>query len=435
MQMWRDRVVSILKVVSFLLALNIFFVAIKLLGAFKDIGSGVGEEMMAELAMRPVLGLLLGILVTSVIQSSSTTTSLVVGLAASGVFGDSPELAMAAAVPLVMGANIGTTVTNTIVSLGHIGDDEEFGRAFAAATVHDVFNFMTVVLLLPLQATTNFLGIISLRVASALEDAGGLRAASPLKLLVKPQVDTIKALFDHEIVVDFVLFAAIIVSVVTAFGFLTKRQHQGREGSLPKVGVIIALSALGVVIKTWHEFIFSKPMGLFICGLFLLLFALWVMVTIMRSVVLDRARTLFGKYVFTTPLRALMVGLLLTVLVQSSSVTTSLVVPLAGAGLVTLVQIFPYSLGANLGTTVTAFLAALSLGDPLALAVAIAHFFFNILGIAIIYPIKFIRNIPLRLAQLLASGAVRWKLLPVVYVLGVYVLVPILLLWLIGEAS
>lgn len=435
MQISRERVLAILKGLAFVLALNVFFVAIKLLGAFKDIGSGMGETMMAELATRPILGLLLGILITSIIQSSSTTTSIVVGLAATGVFGDAPVEAMRAAVPLIMGANIGTTVTNTIVSFGHVTDDEEFRRAFSAATVHDVFNFMTVIILLPLQMATNFLGRISVGLADALEQVGGLTLVSPLRYLVSPQVDAVKHLFDISAISDFVIIMALIVGVLTALGYLEKRQRLEKRGWGPLVGVVLVLSVVALAVKTWHPFIFSKPTALFVAGLGALLVALWAMVTIMRSVVLVRAQRLFRTYVFTTALRALIVGMLLTAAVQSSSVTTSLIVPLAGAGMVTLEQIFPYALGANLGTTVTAFLAALSLGEPIGLAVALAHLLFNTLGIVLVFPIRAIRRIPLWVANSLAKGAVRWKVLPVAYVLGLYLILPLVFIWLGGEVG
>jgi len=428
MQSNRDRAVAVFKVL-------VFFIAIKLLGAFKDIGSGMGESMMVELASRPVLGLLLGILVTSVIQSSSTTTSLVVGLAASGVFGNTPEEAMGAAVPLIMGANIGTTITNTIVSFGHIGDDDEFRRAFSAATVHDIFNFITVLLLFPLQVTTNFLGAMSVWLSDLLVEVGGLTLVNPLHYVVNPQVDAVEALFEVTAVGDFVIILALVIGTMAALGYLEKRQRLEKRGKGPVAGVVLAITGVALAVKTYHAFIFSKPLAIFVAGLGLLLLALWAMVSIMRKVVLVRAQRLFRSYVFTSATRALLVGLVLTTLVQSSSVTTSLIVPLAGAGMVTLEQVFPYALGANLGTTVTALLAALSLGEPIGLAVALAHLLFNGIGIALIFPLKAIRRLPLWLATNLANGAVRWKLLPVAYVLGLYLVLPIVLIWLGGEVD
>jgi sodium-dependent phosphate cotransporter len=61
------------------------------------------------------------------------------------------------AIPMIMGANIGTSVTNTLVSLGSFHDKDEYRRAFAGATVHDCFNLLTVLVFLPLEAVTGFL--------------------------------------------------------------------------------------------------------------------------------------------------------------------------------------------------------------------------------------------------------------------------------------
>ena len=60
---------------------------------------------------------------------------------------------------MVMGANIGTSVTNTFVSMGQIGDRNNFQRAFAAATVHDMFNWLTVLILLPLEMASGYLEV------------------------------------------------------------------------------------------------------------------------------------------------------------------------------------------------------------------------------------------------------------------------------------
>lgn len=430
MNISRDRAMALAKLLGFLLALDVFFVAIKLLGAFKDIGAGMGEAMMVELASRPVLGVMLGVLVTSVIQSSSTTTSLVVGLAASGVFGDSPEQAMQAAIPIIMGANIGTTVTNTIVSFGHIGNNEEFRRAFSAATVHDVFNLMAVLILLPLQAYTNFLGWLAVTAAEGLDRVGGLRLANPLRYLIHPQQELVDRAFESQPLVDFVIFLTLVLGVLLGLGYLERRAREHKRHRVHAFAMAVALALVALAVKTWQPFIFSKPTAVFVTGLGLLLASLYTIVTIMRSVVLVRVQRLFREYVFSTALRAMLVGVILTALVQSSSVATSLVVPLAGAGLVTLAQVFPYALGANVGTTITALLAALSLGEPLALAVALGHLFFNLLGILILYPFKAVRAIPMKVSETLAEGATRWKMVPLLYVLGVYIILPLGLIWL-----
>jgi len=115
--------------------------------------SGLSENLIASVS-NPIMGLLIGILTTSIVQSSSTTTSIVVGLVASNILGaDSIRIA----IPIIMGANIGTTITNTIVSLGHISRTDEFKRAYGCAIVHDIFNIIVVAILLPLEIYFGFI--------------------------------------------------------------------------------------------------------------------------------------------------------------------------------------------------------------------------------------------------------------------------------------
>ncbi|MEN8165051.1 MAG: Na/Pi symporter, partial [Acidobacteriota bacterium] len=136
--------------------------------------------------------------------------------------------------------------------------------------------------------------------------------------------------------------------------------------------------------------------------------------------------------IFKNAGRAMLLGIMLTVLVQSSSITTSLVVPLAGAGILTLTQIFPYTLGANIGTTITAMLAALALGVDVAVAVAFAHLLFNIFGICVVWPIGVIRRVPMILAQGLAEIAASHRWLAIVYVLTAFYVIPFIVILVLG---
>jgi len=124
--------------------------------------------------------------------------------------------------------------------------------------------------------------------------------------------------------------------------------------------------------------------------------------------------------------------MVLTATVQSSSVTTSMIVPLAGAGILTLAQVYPYTLGANVGTTITALLASLAVTNNFkaAVAVALSHFLFNVFGICAITAFRPIRVLPMRLAEALANASRRRRWLPVVYVLVAFFLVPALLIFL-----
>ena len=346
------------RVLTLLLLLYGFLVSIGMLGkAFKMFSGGFVGGLI-ESASNPLLGLFVGVLATTLVQSSSTTTSLVVALVGSG------SMPIDTAIPIVMGANIGTSVTNTLVSLGHVTRGQEFARAFAASTVHDFFNILAVILIFPLQMATNFLGVLSSQIANLFAEVGGLTFASPLKVLTGPAVKAAATVLD------------------------------------------------------------GHPWLLLISALLIMFASLRYLVVALKAIVLGRVEAFFDQTLFANAGRAMLFGLLITVLVQSSSITTSLAVPLAGAGILSLIQIFPYTLGANIGTTITAMLAALAVGEISAVTVAFAHFLFNVCGIAMIWPIPAIRRIPLRLARGFAEVAANHRWIAIAYILVCFYTVP-----------
>lgn len=352
----------ILRVVLFLAALYAFLLSIDMIsGSLKLMGMGFAQ-MLISFTDNPVIGLFIGILVTVIIQSSSATTCIVVGFVAAGT------ITAENAIPIVMGANIGTTITNTLVSLYHVSRKEEFSRAFPAAMVHDIFNLLAVMLLLPVEIFLHPIGHLSGFLSNAFAGVGGFKIMSPLHFAVKPVAQAVIGLL----------------------------------GSKPY---------------------FSLPLALVF-----LFFGLKFMVDNMRKLVGSKTEVVIDRYLFGGPLRALLLGLLVTAVIQSSSVTTSFVVPLVGAGLVTLEQIFPYTLGANIGTTVTAILAALVTGSPFAIQVAFAHLLFNIFGIAVWYPLKIV---PLTLARLVGRSVSKRRWMAVVYIVLIFILVPLGLIFLL----
>jgi len=322
-----------LRVVYFLALLYLFFSSIELMSAaFKLGGRGLAEQLL-NTASDPIAGLLIGFLATSLIQSSSTTTTIVVGLVAAGT------LPIELAVPMIMGANIGTTTTNTIVSMGHVTRPAEFERAFAASIVHDNFNILAAVTILPIEVLFHPIQKMAVLLQGMFEGVGGMSLASPLKLVVSP-------------------FAELITGLMPR--------------TLPLV--ILALALLFVALRGMMKF--------------------------MQGVVLHRLEGLFDRVLFRNDFASFGLGVVTTASVQSSSATTSLIVPLAGTGVLSLRQVFPYTLGANVGTTVTAILASFATGSSAAVTVALAHLVFNLSAIAIYYPLK---ALPIWLAQ--KSGA------------------------------
>ena len=122
------------------------------------------------------------------------------------------------------------------------------------------------------------------------------------------------------------------------------------------------------------------------------------------------------------------VGMLITMAVQSSSITTSILIPLVASGLLLVGNAYPITLGANVGTTVTALLAAFAAGTVSGLTIALVHLLFNLLGILILYPIPRIRRIPIQLANGLAGIAMNRKWVAVAYVAGAFIALPILII-------
>ena len=353
------------QIVLIILVLYVFLVSIGLLGgAFKLFGKELAHQLI-EMTSNPLVGLLAGILATTLAQSSSTTTSIAVGMVAGGA------LTIEGAIPVVMGANIGTSVTNTLVSMGHITRKEEFRRALAGATVHDFFNLLCVLILLPVELITRawggvgYLQWLATWLAGVFEGVGGMTFASPLKLIVKPAVGLLLDLL----------------------------------GQNPTLSIIVALVLMYLALK--------------------------FLVDLAKGIVVQRSERYLHRYLFSTPLLTMAFGVVMTVLVQSSSITTSTIIPLIGAGILTLEQVFPYTLGANVGTTVTAMLASLATGNIAALIVAFAHLCFNLSGIILIYPIEAIRRIPLAMARALAVLTSRNRAYAFIYVGLVFYIIPL----------
>ena len=350
------------KAVAVILLLFIFLVGVRGLGdGFKLLGRDLLDSFFAATA-NPFIGLMVGILATTLVQSSSVSTSMIVALVAA------PEnpLPIANAIPMVMGSNIGTTVTNTAVALAHMARRDEFQRAFSVATCHDFFNFITVAVLLPLELMTGYLRQTAEAVATMVGGVGGVEYSSPLKDALKAGTRPLAALSQ---------------------ALLDSERGQGT--------LIILVSAV------------------------LIVGALFLLLRVMRSAMQARVEVFINHFLGRSVILSMLVGIVVTVMVQSSSITTSLLVPLAGAGVITLQQAFPITLGANIGTTVTALLASMAASGANSRAgvvVALVHLLFNLTGTVMIYSLKSIRRIPLAAAEGFARVAVRSRRWAVIYV-------------------
>lgn len=363
--------VLLVRIVAALAITFLFLVSVKIIGSGFKMASRSFTEGLIQHAENPLVGVFVGVLVTSLLQSSSATTSMLVGLVATGL------MPVRVAIPVVMGANIGTTVTNTLVAMGHVTRPMEFRRAIACSTMHDFFNMLSVALFLPLEMSTHFLERTAGFVARRFDSLTHVSApTSPLSVAMKPFVGCVKAVCVR----------------------------------LPGYWAVAAMAVIGGV---------------------LLFVSLWLLTRVLKSLLLGKVEGVLGKYLDRHGPVGILIGAGTTAAVQSSSITTSFFVPLAAAGVLKPKQIYPLVLGANLGTTVTALLAALGAGGLAGLTLAATHLLFNVCGLLVFYPFPRLR-IPIRLAMWFARLAVRRKLLAIGYIVVVFYVVPLVLIFLFG---
>jgi len=347
-----------------LLALLIFLFTLDLMiASLQHIGRDAAEVIILATS-NPFTGLFIGLLVTAIIQSSSATTSMVVALVASG------SITLEGAIPILMGANVGTTITSTIVSLGFITRKKEFRRAVTIATYHDFFNILTVLILFPLEYYFGFLSGLAQYIATSFFNEPAGIAQKQFNLLGDR-------------------FGFIINFIVTTInnGFVL---------------VLLSIALLFGSILFFRK-VLSNTLGF-------------------------GSQERFQQFFFKSPLKSFIWGLLTTAAIRSSTVTTSLVVPLVAKKVVQIKSAFPFILGANMGTTITAFIAAL-FNSNAAISIAIAHFLFNLIGVLIFFPIPYLNQLPIKLADGLGKLTLKYRLTGFLYVLLMFFFIPFSLIW------
>ncbi|MEZ8195025.1 Na/Pi symporter [Vibrio cortegadensis] len=347
--------------------LYLLLLAVSMVGSGFKLATGEQAKVLFEFASHPVAGLMIGLVATALIQSSSTVTSIIVGLVAGG-------LPVETAIPMIMGANIGTTVTNTLVSLGHVRCNQEFKRAFASATIHDFFNLLAVAIFLPLEMAFGILEKISHWLVSPMLATGdmSIKGLNFIKPITKPVVSALKE----------------------------------------------PLSTFGDV---------AGGIALIVLGIATIFVAITVMGKLMKSLMVGRAREILKNAIGRGPIHGIVSGSIVTVLVQSSSTTTSLMVPLVGTGVLKVRDVYPFTLGANIGTCITALLAATAVSGEFAvfaLQIALVHLAFNILATVFIFGIPFLRELPVKSADFISDMAVKNRGIVAAYLVSVFIIMP-----------
>ncbi|KAI4901958.1 hypothetical protein NFI96_005368 [Prochilodus magdalenae] len=433
-----------------------------------------------EVLANPLAGLVIGVLVTLLVQSSSTSSSIVVSMVASGL------LQVPTAVPIIMGTNIGTSVTNTVVAMTQAGDRSKFRRAFAGATVHDFFNWMSVLVLLPLEAASGYLYLLTELIVKSFNIESGENAPALLNVITDPLTHSIIEL-DESVIsgiatgdpeaanksliktwcstsTNTTLQNVTIVNCTSAPCWEWKNVSETinirkcecgytvitAEPTVPLLADLLFLSSYPLLsypplflAPGRHVFVDTNLPDLAV-GLILLALSLVVLcaclifiVKLLNSMLKGQVASVIKKIINTdfpfpfgwlTGYLAIVVGAGMTFIVQSSSVFTSAITPLVGIGVISIERAYPLSLGSNIGTTTTAVLAAMaSPGETLSssLQIALVHLFFNLTGIVLWYVLPFMR-VPVVLAKALGEVTARYRWFAIFYVVFCFFFIPLL---------
>ena len=506
-----------------------FLVALAIMGdGFKAVGGKQSGELFTSIN-NPIAGLMVGVLATVLVQSSSTTTSVVVSATAAGV------LDVQTGVPIIMGANIGTSVTNTIVSIGFANDHTNYERAFSGATVHDMFNFLGVIVWLPVDQIINAInggngGLFALIVAAIVpadlaesedDDLFIKKAVADIsKKVISINKDIIKdyasgapetfcannpgivypmkekkACLDSVIAIpDFSASLPVDNPSYLLTGFAEKGSFncQCNSSAINSAGTGAITGTVYDAYKSgkgkcktsikwdfctagkYNTTLFVQDYGINVSeyvtrstlhaqtffdnartvkagdlfdagysdveiGVISLVISLIILIACLVGIVKTMQSIIAGpaeKYVvaglnYNFPgggYLAILIGAGLTLLVQSSSITTSILTPMVAIGTLTLENMFPFTVGANLGTTGTGLIAGFADGDKDGIQIALCHFFFNLFNTLLWFPAPIMRGVPLAAARFLGKMAAAYRLFPVIYILIVFVTYPLFFL-------
>ena len=495
----------------------VFLLVLSLMGdGFKLLG-GRDSAKMFDIADNPISALMIGILATVLVQSSSTTTSIIVSLVGAN------ELSVRIAVFMVMGANIGTSVTNTIVAMGHFANQDDLRRGFSAATVHDCFNLLSVAVFLPLNWIYPFFEKMTHEMVKDMEVCeGDCNKREFLKPYISPYVKGVAkynkdvskyitqnycaGMCDYSFSSDSMSEISKMVcadngnggndcsdvhpnydSAWMSGGKLYKKRAPAffKTGDLTgaragagfyfldcPAGEDCENNAIDVYNKTSATLLITAdqleanklyrvcPDGkmkhhlcdksllkgglahdewnmteegagtlLTILSLAGLCSCLFCIVYCLQIIIKGAAARVLKQVVGFNPYLTIVVGMGITILVQSSSITTSTLTPIAAVGLISLEEMFPLTLGANVGTTLSGIMAATVVtSNPVqAWQVALCHLFFNIFGILVWYPAPVMRNVPLNMCRWLGKMTAHetyGKIFPLVYTFTVFFIIP-----------
>ncbi len=227
-------------VISLLSGVALFLFGMSLMGeGLKKVAGNKLEDLLYKLTNTPIKGVILGALVTAIIQSSSATTVMVVGFVNSGM------MKVAQSIGIIMGANIGTSITGWILCLSYIEGSQGLAQLLSTATISAVIAVIGIIFkMFVKKATYRNLGNIMLGFAILMVGMQTMSGAvSPLK--DDPRFVHMLIMFSNPImgIIAGILFTAVLQSASASVGIL---QALSMTGSITFASALPITMGIGV---------------------------------------------------------------------------------------------------------------------------------------------------------------------------------------------
>lgn len=420
LQEWPSIVLGIIGIGFFLF---FFVVGLDILTNATKVIGGCNAGLLFSDDTNPVSNVMIGVLASSLLASSSATTSITVSLIGAGA------ISVRASIFIIMGSNVGVSVVSTVVSLGHMGNAKELERAFAGATVHDMFNLMTLLVLFPIEVTTWYIYNFSLFLIGDDSDrqGSGERWTSPLKEAIEP-ISKMIIIPNKRVPRDIAKGFSCddFYPVNCTDGILSYRTCR-------KVGLIRCDKKFGcpAFFQDGASRKDDETAGAvcFVLGLAIIFICSIIIITILQRMLMRVTSSALQRVVNVEGSLAILIGAGATVFVQSSTVFTSALLPFVGSGAIRLEEMFPLTVGANIGTTFVGILASLVSDGIYPLQASLCQMIFNVTGAIIWYLFPFMRRFPLNAARMLGAAAHGSRLFPIFYIIGMFGVLPRMLLF------
>jgi len=435
--------------------------------SFQVLGGSFLNKMLDQVQDHlniPYCGLCLGLLLTALCQSSSTSTAIFITLVAADLF------TVSQGIYCIMGANVGTSITSTLVAFGNIATPTEFRNSMACAALPAMFNWLTVLALLPLEMNFSMLEKITAAATQNLVqngtepgDSGG-HGKSPIKAITKPIQQFIISIDKHGLGNSnysgtFVKYCHERVEKCENFCDYGDEcsDLEGGEKACMQISDEFECEWNGnnrtttwdyfygenCVEKECHMFIdlcWSDEVvgGICLTLAFVLMFlSLGGVVKCLKAVLEGSITDMIHKHIdrnlphpfgWLTEYLYVLVGLVLTMAVQSSSIILAIMTPIVGIGVISIERCYPLTVGSKLGTTITGVIAAFAnagAGFRPALQVSMSHTLFNVFGMIFFFLVPITRRLPICLAKFCGVEAGKYRWWAFMYTASMFFIIPV----------